>query len=197
MTFRLGLTGSIGMGKSTTADLFREEGCAVWDADYNVHLMYQKGGKAVQLIKGKFPTSIVGGEVSRTELKKLLENNPSNFNILETIVHPLVAQSRADFVKNATTEICIFDIPILFETGDEKNMDAVACVAIDYETQKQRVLERATMTLAQFEQILEKQISIEEKMRRSDFIIKTDTLEHARSQVVAILNEIKGQKKNA
>jgi dephospho-CoA kinase len=197
MTFRLGLTGSIGMGKSTTADLFREEGCDVWDADYAVHLMYKKGGKAVQPIKDKFPTAIVGGEVSRTELKKMLGNNPSNFNILEAIVHPLAAQSRTEFVENATSEICIFDIPILFETGGDKNMDAVACVTIDYETQKQRVLERGTMTLAQLEQILEKQISIEEKMRRSDFIIKTDTLEHARSQVAAILNEIKGQKKNA
>jgi dephospho-CoA kinase len=185
------------MGKSTTANLFRKEGCDVWDADYAVHLMYQKGGKAVQPIKEKLPKAIVGGEVSRAELKKILGNNPSNFTILEDIVHPLVAQSRAQFSENTTSKVCIFDIPILFETGGDKNMDAVACVTIDYETQKQRVLERGNMTLAQFKQILAKQMPIEEKMRRSDFIIKTDTLEHARNQVAVILNEIKGQNKDA
>jgi dephospho-CoA kinase len=197
MIFRLGLTGSIGMGKTTTANLFHDAGCEVWDADSAVHRMYQIGGKAVQLIENVFPEAVMGGEVSRIKLKKILHDNPSNFNILESIVHPLVVQDRNQFLDNARSEVCVFDIPLLFETGGDKNMDAVACVWIDYETQKQRVLERGTMTLAQFEQIAAKQLPIAEKTEYSDYIITTDTLENAKNQVTATLDHIKGHKKDA
>ena len=197
MTFRLGLTGSIGMGKTTTANLFRDAGCEVWNADNAVHRMYQAGGKAVMPIKNVFPETVIDGEVSRAKLKKILQDNPSNFSILEKIVHPLVAQDRNHFLSNATSEVCVFDIPLLFETDGDKNMDAVACVAVDYATQKQRVLSRGTMTLAQFSQITAKQLPIAEKAERSDYVITTDTLRNAKRQVVAILDDIKGHKKNA
>ena len=197
MTFRLGLTGSIGMGKTTTANLFRDAGCEVWNADNAVHRMYQAGGKAVMSINNVFPGSVIDGEVSRAKLKIILQDNPSNFHILEKIVHPLVAQDRNHFLSNATSEVCVFDIPLLFETDGDKNMDAVACVAVDYATQKQRVLGRGTMTLAQFSQITAKQLPIAEKVERSAYIITTDTLRNAKRQVVAILDDIKGHKENA
>jgi dephospho-CoA kinase len=197
MIFRLGLTGSIGMGKTTTANLFRDAGCEVWDADSAVHRIYKTGGKAVQPIEKVFPDSVVDGEVSRAKLKKILQDNPSSFNILEGIVHPLVAQDRDKFLQNTTSEVCVFDIPLLFETGGDKNMDAVACVVIDYETQKLRVLERGTMTLVQFEKIVAKQLPTKEKTERSHYTIITDTLENAKHQVVAILEDIKGHKNHA
>lgn len=197
MIFRLGLTGSIGMGKTTTANLFRDAGCEVWGADNAVHRMYKAGGKAVQLIERVFPKTIINGEVSRKNLKKILQENPINFSILEGIVHPLVVQDRNQFIDNAKSEVCVFDIPLLFETGGNKNMDAVACVVIDYETQKHRVLRRGTMTLTQFEQIVAKQMPIAQKIERSDFIIETDTLENAKRQVTEILDEIKVHKKHA
>ena len=192
MTFRLGLTGSIGMGKTTTANLFRDVGCEVWNADNAVHRMYQPGGKAVMPINNAFPEAVIDGEVSRAKLKKILQDSPNKFNILERIVHPLVAQDRNHFLNNATSEVCVFDIPLLFETDGDKNMDAVACVAVDYATQKQRVLDRGTMTLAQFAQIIAKQLPIAEKVERSDYIITTDTIRSAKRQVVAILDNIKG-----
>jgi len=136
MTFRLGLTGSIGMGKSTTADIFSEMGCEVWDADRAVHRLYKKDGKAIDPLSNAFPTAIINNTVSREKLKEILAQNPSEFERLEAIVHPLVAQDRADFIKNAKADILVFDIPLLFETRADKQMDAVACVFIDKETQK-------------------------------------------------------------
>ena len=197
MIFRLGLTGSIGMGKTTTSNLFRDAGCEVWDADGAVHRMYQRGGRAVPFLKEAFPETVINNEVSRQKLIKILQKNPNNFSILERIIHPLVAKERNHFVKKAKSAVCVFDIPLLFETGSEKSMDAVACVVIDYDTQKQRVLGRGTMTLAQFTFISEKQLTTAEKINRSDYIITTDTLDNAKHQVAKILNDIKGRQTNA
>ena len=191
MTFRLGLTGSIGMGKSTTAKLFADAGCAVWDADAAVHRMYAKGGAAVAPLQEVLPDAIVDGAVSRDRLKALIGKDASVLKLLEQIVHPLVGQDRANFVEESTADIVVFDIPLLFETGGNKSMDAVVCVSVSPEVQQKRVMERGTMTLEQFEQIRAKQMPNEEKCAQSDFVVVTDTLEHAREQVNDIVLKIR------
>ncbi len=191
MSFALGLTGSIGMGKSTTAQMFVQEGCALWDADAAVHRLYSPGGAAVAPMGKVFPTAIVNGSVSRVELKRIISKDRGSLKTIESIVHPLVAADREEFRKSADADIAVFDIPLLFETGGDAAMDAVACVSVSPEQQKQRVLERKTMTEAQFEQILRKQMPNEEKCARSDFVIVTDTLDHARAQVQDIVRQIR------
>ncbi|GAA6194819.1 dephospho-CoA kinase [Pseudophaeobacter arcticus] len=191
MIFHLGLTGSIGMGKSTTAAIFAQAGCAVWDADAAVHRLYAAGGAAVVPLQQAFPSAIVDGAVSREALKQILAADPAAFAQLEAIVHPLLAADRQIFKDTATSDILVFDIPLLFETGGEAAMDAVACVRVDAATQRARVLERGTMTEAQFEQILAKQMPIDEKSARADYVIETDTLDHAKTQVSAILDQIR------
>ena len=179
------------MGKTTTAAIFSEFGCDVWEADRTVHRLYKNGGAAVYPISKIFPSSIVNGSVCRTNLKKILSENKNAFSQLETIVHPLVAKDRAEFIKNAKADILVFDIPLLFETNGDKHMDAVACVCIDEETQKKRTLQRGTMTDEQFTQILAKQMPIAEKCARSNYLVVTDTVEHAREQVEDILQHIR------
>lgn len=195
--FLLGLTGSIGMGKSTTAKLFAEAGCAVWDADAAVHRLYTKGGAAVPHFLETFPEAVVDGAVSRPALKEIILRDPDALKKIESIVHPLVGLDRAAFLEAADADIFVLDIPLLFETGGEGKMNAVACVIVDDETQKQRVLERGTMTEAQFEAIRAKQMPAAEKAARSDYVIETDTLEHARAQVQAVIEDIKGKIRNA
>ena len=197
MSFRLGLTGSIGMGKSTTAMLFSENGCDVWDADLAVHRLYEKGGAAVHPISKIFPSSIVNDAVCRKSLKEILSHCQNAFSRLEAVVHPLVAKDRADFIENAKANILVFDIPLLFETNGDKHMDAVACVYIDEETQKKRTLNRGTMTEEQFFQILTKQMPISEKRARADYVITTDTVENVRHQVKHILQQIRTQLNDA
>jgi dephospho-CoA kinase len=191
MTFLLGLTGSIGMGKSTTAGLFAQAGCEIWDADAAVHRLYAQGGAAIAPIQKAFPASVIDGAVSRDALKQILAADPALFSQLEAIVHPLLAADRKAFRDGAKSDILVFDIPLLFETGGEAAMDAVACVRVDAETQRDRVMQRGTMTEAQFEQILAKQMPIDEKCARADFVIETDTPEHARAQVEAVLQHIR------
>ncbi|MDE4175715.1 dephospho-CoA kinase [Phaeobacter sp. PT47_59] len=197
MRFSLGLTGSIGMGKSTTAKIFAELGCAVWDADAAVHRLYGLGGAAVAPMAEAFPEAIKDGVVDRGALKEIISRDPSALSTIEKIVHPLVAEDRAEFRRNADSDILVFDIPLLFETGGEAAMDAVACVWVDAETQKQRVLDRGTMTVEQFTQILQKQMPIEDKRARADYVIETDTMEHARAQVEEILKDIRGKMADA
>lgn len=191
MSFALGLTGSIGMGKSTTAQMFVDEGCALWDADAAVHRLYSKGGAAVQPMRSAFPKAVIDGAVSRDALKHAIAGDHSALRRIEAIVHPLVAADRAAFRDAATTDILVFDIPLLFETGGDASMDAVACVSIPAEEQKRRVMERGTMTEAQFEHIRAKQMPNDEKCARSDFVIATDTLDHARAQVQDIVRQIR------
>ena len=197
MSFALGLTGSIGMGKSTTAQMFVDEGCALWDADAAVHRLYATGGAAVAPMGAALPSSIVDGSVSRDALKQIIADDATALKIIETIVHPLVAADRASFRDTASADILVFDIPLLFETGGETAMDAIACVSIPADEQKRRVMQRGTMTEAQFEHIRAKQMPNDEKCARSDFVIVTDTLDHARAQVQDVVRQIRAGMANA
>ncbi|MEP2642640.1 dephospho-CoA kinase [Roseobacter sp.] len=197
MMFRLGLTGSIGMGKSTTASFFAQEGCAVWDADAAVHRLYAKDGAAVAPIAAMFPDAVQDAAISRTILKQIIAQDPTAIKAIEQIVHPLVATDRASFIDTTTAEIAVFDIPLLFETGISATMDAVACVTISPDIQAERVAERGTMTRAQFDVIRAKQMPNDEKCARSDFVIVTDTVEHARAQVQDVVRQIKERQPHA
>ncbi|SLN69339.1 Dephospho-CoA kinase [Falsiruegeria litorea R37] len=191
MSFLLGLTGSIGMGKSTTAKLFAEMGCAVWDADAAVHRLYAPGGAAVAPMQAAFPDAIVDGAVSRDALRGVIQADPSALKEIEQIVHPLVGQDREQFKAETDADILVFDVPLMFETGGNAAMDAVACVSVSADIQQERVLARGTMSLEQFEQIRAKQMPNDEKCERSDFVIVTDTLDHARQQVQAVVEQIR------
>ena len=193
MTYKLGLTGSIGMGKSTTARLFAELGCEVWDADAAVHRMYAPGGAAVEPVSRLLPAAVQSGAVSRKRLKDLIAQDASVLKTLEQIVHPLVAQDRKDFLASSVSDIVVLDIPLLFEGGNEEAMDAVVCVSISPEEQETRVMARGTMTIEQFRQIRAKQMPNEDKCARSNYVVVTDNLEHARAQVKEIVAEIRGK----
>ena len=188
--FLLGLTGSIGMGKSTTAQMFADLGCAVWDADAAVHRLYGKGGAAVPAFTRTFPTAVIDGAISRPVLKDIIG---ADLKQIEKIVHPLVGQDRAAFLESASSDIVVLDIPLLFETRGDAAMDATACVFVDDVTQQERVLDRGTMTLDQFLVIRAKQMPAAEKCRRANFVIETDTLEHASAQVQNIVSTIRSQ----
>ena len=189
--FRLGLTGSIGMGKSTTARMFADLGCAVWDADAAVHRLYAQGGAVVAPMEAAFPSAIRDGAVSREALRDIIEADQSALQKIEAIVHPLVRADRLEFSRTVDADIVVFDIPLLYETGSEDEFDAVACVFVPPEMQRQRVMERGTMTGAQLDLILAKQLPAEEKARRADFVIETDTLDHAREQVQSVVEQIR------
>lgn len=191
MSFLLGLTGSIGMGKSTTAQMFAEEGCQVWDADAAVHRLYAPGGAAVRPIGAAFPQAIRDGAVDRAALKRIIADDPAALKRIEAIVHLLVGADRAEFRARASADILVFDIPLLFETGGQAALDGVAVVSVDAETQRARVLARGTMTEEQFEMIRAKQMPDAEKRRLADWVIVTDTLDHARAQVQDVVAEIK------
>lgn len=191
MTFRLGLTGSIGMGKSTTAKLFADAGCAVWDADAAVHRLYAIDGAAVKPMQQAFPDAIIDGAVSRDRLKTIIGADASALKTIESIVHPLVAEDRRAFLAKTDADIAVLDIPLLFEGGGEKTMDATVVVSVDADTQRQRVLDRGTMTEAQFDHILSRQMPDADKRALADYVIITDTLEHARQQVQDIVASIR------
>ena len=197
MTLRLGLTGSIGMGKSTTARLFAEEGCPVWDADAAVHRLYAQGGAAVAPIGAAFPDAITDGAVDRGRLRAIIAEDPGALGRIEGIVHPLVTQDRAEFVAAQDAAVVVLDIPLLFETGGVDGMDAVAVVSAPPETQRARVLARGSMTEADFEAILSRQVPDAEKRARADYVIITDTIEHARAQVRAALDDLTRRQRHA
>ena len=191
MTWLLGLTGSIGMGKSTTAQMFRDEGIPVWDADVAVHRLYERGGMAVGPVSAAFPDAFVDGGVSREALKKIIAANPSALGQLEKIVHPLVAQDRAAFIADNPAPIVVVDIPLLYETGAEKWLSSVLVVSASPDVQRARVLARPGMTEAQFEAILSRQMPDAEKRRHADHLIETTTLDDARAKVRALIDELK------
>jgi dephospho-CoA kinase len=199
-TVLLGLTGSIGMGKSTTAAMFLKQGIPVWDADSTVHKLYAKNGAAVKFFNQEIPSAVSNGEVSRVALKKLIKEDINNLKKIEQIVHPLVAKDRLTFIENSkkyNAPLIVLDIPLLFETGFYKLVDYIAVVTVDYTTQKQRVLDRESMTEEMFTQILDKQVSNEEKKRKADFIIPTETIEAAESKVQEIIFQLERQVRNA
>lgn len=189
--FLLGLTGSIGMGKSTTGAMFADHGLPVWDADAAVHRLYARGGAAVPLIGAIWPDAVVGGAVSRDMLKQWIARDPAALARIEAIVHPLVARDRADFIAQSKADILVFDIPLLFETGGEAQMDAVAVVSAPPDAQRERVLARPGASPAQFDMILAKQMPDAEKRARADYVIETTSLDAARAKVAAIVADIR------
>ena len=193
-TIILGLTGSIGMGKTTTAKMFAKYGIPVWEADTSVHKLYSKEGEAVEVFKERLPSSIVNSEVSRAELKKLINDDERNLKTIETLIHPLVSNDRKRFVKAAEKKnipLIVLDIPLLFEKGHEKSVDYIAVVSVTKETQRKRVLKRNTMTPEMVEKILGIQMSDAEKRQKADFVIITDTLEQAEIKVLEIITKLK------
>lgn len=194
--FLLGLTGSIGMGKSTTGRMFTARGHPLWDADAAVHRLYAQGGTAVAPVAAAFPTALKDGAIDRAALKAALAADPNGLKRLESIVHPLVAADRNDFIAQAResgARIVVLDIPLLFETGGEAYMDGVAVVSTDAETQRARVMARPGMTAETFDMILSRQMPDAEKRARADWVIPTDTLDGARAAVIAICDEILGR----
>jgi dephospho-CoA kinase len=191
----IGLTGSIGMGKSTVLRMFGEVGAAVWNADDAVHRLYAKGGGGVEAVAERFPQAIVDGAVDRDRLSQLALNDASALSDLEQIVHPLVSADRAAFLDAAArsgVEIAALDIPLLFEKGSEKFFDAVVVVSASAEAQKTRVMARQGMTEKKFRSILMRQTPDAEKRRRADYVIDTSgTLEATRKEVRAVMRALK------
>ncbi|MET0536958.1 MAG: dephospho-CoA kinase [Xanthobacteraceae bacterium] len=185
----LGLTGSVGMGKSATARLFAEEGTPVHDADAAVHRLYE--GEAVAAIEAAFPGTTSGGRVDRGKLAARVLGHPSALARLEAIVHPMVRAAEEELIALAEArgdKVVVLDIPLLFETGGDERVDAVVVVTAPAETQRTRVLDRPGMTMEKLEAILAQQIPDAEKRRRADFVVDTSRgFEAAREQVRAIL----------
>ncbi len=191
MTFRLGLTGGIGMGKSTTAQMFRDKGHPVWDADRAVHRLYAPGGAAVGPVAAAFPGALRDGCIDRDALKAAIAGDPAALDRLSAIVHPIVAADREGFVaRHADALLVVLDIPLLYENGYETQMDGVAVVSADAETQRQRVLARPGMTPDLLALILSRQMPDADKRARADWIIPTGSLEAARQAVDRIVKEI-------
>jgi dephospho-CoA kinase len=186
--FVIGLTGSIGMGKTTTAQLFAEEGAPVYDADATVHRLYE--GAAVTAIEAAFPGTTKNHKVDRTALAQRITNDAAALRQLEAIVHPLVREAEIHFLKQvevAGGKVAVLDIPLLFETGGMQRVDAVVVVSAPPEMQRARVLERG-VNPAQFEALLARQMPDAEKRGRADFVVDTSHgIEFARAQVRSIL----------
>ncbi len=190
----LGLTGSIGMGKTATARLFAEAGAPVWEADRTVHALYARDGAAVGPVGEAFPYAIVDGAVDRKRLSALLHAQAGAFERLEAIVHPLVQASRNAFLRDhAGAQVGVLDIPLLFETGADALVDAVIVVSAPEAVQRRRVLERPGMDEATLAALLERQTPHAEKLAQADFVVDTSQgFDAAREQVRAILAEVSG-----
>ncbi|WP_420967852.1 dephospho-CoA kinase [Bradyrhizobium sp. B120] len=188
----LGLTGSIGMGKSTTAKLFMEAGVPVYDADAAVHQLYE--GEAAPAIEAAFPGTTANGKVDRTKLSARVVHDPAAMRQLEQIVHPMLGASRQKFFADAEATgapIVVVDVPLLYETGGEKRVDAVVVVTTSPELQRERVLARGTMDAAKLDAIIAKQMPDAEKRKRADFIVDTSHgLDPVRARIRDILAEV-------
>ena len=188
----LGLTGSIGMGKSTTAKLFTEAGVPVYDADAAVHKIYE--GEAAPAIEAAFPGTTVDGKVDRAKLSAKVVHDQAAIKQLEQIVHPMLGASRQKFLEEAERSgapVVVMDIPLLFETGGEKRVDAVVVVTTDPATQRERILARGTMTSEALDGILARQLPDAEKRKRADFVVDTSHgLDPVRTAIRDILAEV-------
>mgnify|MGYP001186817591 CR=1 FL=1 len=191
--FVLGLTGSIGMGKSTTAKMFADAGIPVWDADATVHQIYTGNSPVVQQIAEMYPEAVKDKEVDRQILKNLISRDQSILKKLEGIVQPSIAASRKNFILNAVSDIVIIDHPLLLESKSDAYCDAVLVVTIDADTQKHRVLAREKMDIKTFDIIRSKQMPTAEKRKYADYIIETTTLSSARMQVQTVIRKIREQ----
>ena len=186
----LGLTGSIGMGKTTTAGMFRDRGIPVWDADATVHRLYGSDGPAPALLEAAFPGSTTDGAVDRDALRRIIAADATALDRINAIVHPLVAADRAAFLAETDASLAVLDVPLLFETGLDASVHRIAVVSTDAETQRTRVLARGTMTEADFAAILARQLPDAEKRARADYIIDTSTLALAQDMVDRIIAEL-------
>ncbi len=185
----VGLTGSIGMGKSTIAGRFRDQGVPVCDADAIVHELYE--GEAVAPIEAAFPGTTGNGRVDRAKLSRALIADPAGFQSLERIVHPLVRAKEREFLvahRDAGANLVVIEVPLLFETHGDARMDVTVVVSAPYEAQRERVLQRPDMTEEKFEQILARQVPDAEKRRRADFVVDTgQSIERSFAEVDAII----------
>jgi len=191
---KVGLTGSIGMGKSTTANMFKHYGCPIFDADQTVHRLYSRGGRAINQIKKFYPEAIVNESISREKLRDYIVKNPEKLEILEGLIHPLVSEAREDFlIANKDKAVLVFDVPLLFETGLNKTMDINIVVTAPHHVQYERVMSREGMTETTFKEILAKQMTDDKKRTLADIIITTDkSLEDTKNQVFKFLLSIEG-----
>lgn len=191
----IGLTGSIGMGKSETAKMFARHGVPVCDSDATVHALYDKGGAAVGPVGELFPAAVVDGRVDRERLSREVVGNVPALRKLEAVVHPLVAMAQRAFLERAAASgarMVVLDIPLLFETGGEKRVDVTVVVSAPADVQRARVLARPGMTAEKLDAILAKQMPDAEKRARADFVVDTSKgLAHAEAQVVAIIDALK------
>jgi dephospho-CoA kinase len=190
----VGLTGSIGMGKSTTSTMFQAEGVPVYDADAAVHALYAKGGAGVAPVEAAFPGVVVGGAIDRAKLSARVVGKPEALKRLEAVVHPLVGESRKVFFQaaaEASAPLVILDIPLLFETGGERNVAAVIVVSAPEAVQRERVMARPDMTVEKLDAILARQLPDAEKRARADIVIDTSKgLDSARQQVRAAIAKL-------
>lgn len=191
MSFRLGLTGSIGMGKSTTAGFFAAAGLPVWDADAAVHRLYAPGGGAVAPLSARCPAALLNGGIDRGALKTWIATDPTALSQIETIVHPLVAADRDAFIATSRSDIIVLDIPLLFEKGTEASMDATLLCTAPQALQRARVLARGTMSESQLETILAHQMPDAEKRARATHIVETLSLDAVRAYVQALIAHIR------
>ncbi len=193
----VGLTGSIGMGKSTVAAMFKAEGAAVWDADAAVRRLYAPGAEGFLAIKERFPEAVGEAGVDREKLSTLVLNDAAALADLEALIHPLVGADRGAFIDDAAragAEIVVLDIPLLFEKGSEKFFDAVVVVSAPADVQRARVLSRPGMTEKKFRSILMKQTPDAEKRRRATYVIDTGaSLEETREQVRGVMRALGGE----
>ena len=191
--FRLGLTGSIGMGKSTTAAMFAAEGIPVWDADAAVHRLYAKGGAAVAPIAALCPQALSQGAIDRSALKTWIARDPKALAQIEAVVHPLVAADRDQFLADINADIALCDIPLLFEKGTDAEMDATLLVTAPPDVQRARVLLRPGMTQAQFDLILQRQMPDAQKRARATHIVETLDVASTRAYVMALITHIRSK----
>ena len=196
----IGLTGSIGMGKSTTAAMFREAGVPVYDADAAVHDLYDVGGAAVGPVGEAFPGAVSDGRVDREALRQAVLGDPEALKRLNAIVHPLVGRDRVGFFAKAEADradIVVLDIPLLFETGGHANVDAVVVASAPEAMQRERVLARPGMTSERLDAILAQQVADAEKRARAHFVVDTSRgLEPARAQVAEIIAAMRDPKRS-
>ena len=188
----IGLTGSIGMGKSQTAKLFAEQGVPVHDADAVIHRLYAKGGAGVEKIAAAFPGAVKDGAVDRKTLSALVTGDAAKIASLESLVHPLVIEDRDRFLQSAAGDIVLLDIPLLFETGAQAALDAVVVASAPAEVQRARVLARPGMTEEKFQALHARQLSDAQKRQQAHYVVMTGQgLDHAREQVKMILDDIR------
>lgn len=194
---KVALTGSIAMGKSTTAQMFTDLGCPVFDADAAVHALYARGGAAVPIVAGLFPDVVSDGEIDRQKLSAVVLNNPARLRQLEKAVHPLVRDQQLQFIDaagKAGHKFVVLDIPLLFETGGDRNVDLIVVVSAPADVQRARALERPGMTEQKLADILQRQLPDADKRTRADFVVDTSRgLEVAFDQVRRIVEDLQAR----